>query len=121
MNQKSCPSPSLGIHDALLGRLGRLRRIRRGDRWQQLLVRWNARIAIAKGGVTIRLGDAGARAELEHLIAQERRCCKRMKLDLRDEDRGLVLTVGAESSDGADAIRKMMAFGAVPVSSDRAP
>ncbi|HVR46543.1 MAG TPA: hypothetical protein VMT95_07930 [Candidatus Binatia bacterium] len=93
----------------------------RGDWWQQLLVRWSARIAIVEGGVTIRFDDAGARTELEHLVAQERRCCKWMKLDLRDEGRGLVLTVGAESGDGADAIRNMMAFGAVPVSSDRAP
>lgn len=92
-----------------------------GERWQLLLVRWNARIAIVEGGVTIRFGDAGARAELQELVAQERRCCKWMELDLRDDGGGLVLTVGAESGDGADAIRNMMAFGAVPVSTDRAP
>lgn len=93
-------------------------RAAQGDRWQQLLVRWNARIAIAEGGVTIRFDDAGARAELEDLVARERCCCKWMNLDLREEGRDLVLTVSAEG--GADAIRELMAFGAAPVLGDPA-
>lgn len=74
-----------------------------------------------KNGVALRFGDAAVRAELEDLVAQERRCCEWMELRLREDERGLVLTIGSENGDGAEAIRTMMAFGAASRSSDLAP
>jgi hypothetical protein len=92
----------------------------RGDRWRRLISQWSGRIAVARNGVTIRFDDPRIWAELQELVALERRCCEWMRLDLSVDGGGLLLTVGAEHRDGAAAIRNMMAFGAEPVSSDSA-
>jgi len=93
----------------------------RGDQWRQLIARWSGRVTVAKSRVTLRFDDAGVRTELEELVAQERRCCKWMELDVHQDGQELVLTVGAEDGAGAAAIGNMMAFGADPVSNDPAP
>lgn len=96
-------------------------REKRGVQWLQLIRGWSARVAANEKGVTILFGDVGVRAQLEDLVAQERRCCAWMELQLCEDERGIVLTIGSKNSNGADAIRTIMAFGAASASSDLAP
>lgn len=79
-----------------------------GDRWRKLVRDANARVAITENGAVVRLGIAWPRADVEELVAQERSCCSWMDLELRDDGRELILTMTADSREGAAIIRMMV-------------
>lgn len=82
-------------------------RRQRATRWIDLIARSNARIQRLRNGVTVTFHDDGIRAELEEFVAQERRCCAWMDLELSDSPE-LKLSIRADSAQGVAAIAAMI-------------